>query len=304
MKPTPPSGTTPGSVVRPTPKPKPEVAPKPENTSSAPTTPTAAQSSATKSSVIEKKAALEHVFMNSPDRGVSKASNDAPAPVRVLPVKTGPVVLSPKVDDKKDEKKEKEAPKAVKKDEKEDKKEKKDDKKKDVKFKEEEPPSQQSAAPRLNRATTAIDARPGSVFAMDKDLLNQRRSTLVNIDTKNAAPRRKPTVTQRPPTIAKKPAASNSTPAEPAAVVEPAKPVDTPEAKAERMRQNVVNELIHTERVYVADLEVICRVFTDGFKKSTILTKEETTCLFSNVEMLLLVNTYVRLLMTMTIVNY
>ena len=61
-------------------------------------------------------------------------------------------------------------------------------------------------------------------------------------------------------------------------------------------RANIVNEIVDTEATYVADLEILIKLYLvplseeKGKKKKSILTKEQTKILFSNVESILNLN--------------
>eukprot|EP01104_Vermistella_antarctica_P021102 TRINITY_DN9334_c0_g1_i1.p1 TRINITY_DN9334_c0_g1~~TRINITY_DN9334_c0_g1_i1.p1 ORF type:complete len:755 (-),score=167.03 TRINITY_DN9334_c0_g1_i1:68-2332(-) len=61
-------------------------------------------------------------------------------------------------------------------------------------------------------------------------------------------------------------------------------------SKVLRKRKAVVEELLQTERSYVQDLELLLRVFLTPLREKEILSKQELSALFSNIESLLPVN--------------
>lgn len=62
------------------------------------------------------------------------------------------------------------------------------------------------------------------------------------------------------------------------------------EEKRERMRIEVLTEILLSERYFVRDLETIVFVFLKPLKNLEILTNEELESLVSNVELILKVN--------------
>ncbi|KAL6072781.1 RHO1 GDP-GTP exchange protein 2 [Balamuthia mandrillaris] len=56
---------------------------------------------------------------------------------------------------------------------------------------------------------------------------------------------------------------------------------------SEQQRQQVICEIINTERSYVRDLDIITQVFVEGIRERALLSLEESASLFSNVQTLL-----------------
>ncbi len=57
------------------------------------------------------------------------------------------------------------------------------------------------------------------------------------------------------------------------------------------MRNLVINEIINTERDYVKDLQIIMDQFRNPLKEEGILSEEELRDIFSNINLLIKVNT-------------
>eukprot|EP01102_Stenamoeba_stenopodia_P010138 TRINITY_DN3022_c0_g1_i3.p1 TRINITY_DN3022_c0_g1~~TRINITY_DN3022_c0_g1_i3.p1 ORF type:complete len:574 (+),score=165.63 TRINITY_DN3022_c0_g1_i3:1076-2797(+) len=57
-----------------------------------------------------------------------------------------------------------------------------------------------------------------------------------------------------------------------------------------RMRNNVINEIIQTERDYINDLKLIIRSFRDPIKESEFIAEKDSNIIFGNIQMLLGVN--------------
>lgn len=62
-------------------------------------------------------------------------------------------------------------------------------------------------------------------------------------------------------------------------------------SEKEKKRQEVIFELIQTEKDFVRDLHIIITIFLQPLRKKKILPPKDLTVLFSNVEQLVPVNT-------------
>jgi hypothetical protein len=62
--------------------------------------------------------------------------------------------------------------------------------------------------------------------------------------------------------------------------------VDEKEARERRLLTESLNELLQTERMYVADLDLVKKVFLIPIKSFAMLTKEEQNAIFSNIELI------------------
>ena len=58
-----------------------------------------------------------------------------------------------------------------------------------------------------------------------------------------------------------------------------------------KQRNNIIQEIRVTEGDYVKDLDIIVRVFSQELQRNGIIPKSDVTALFSNVSVLLSVNT-------------
>ena len=58
----------------------------------------------------------------------------------------------------------------------------------------------------------------------------------------------------------------------------------------EKRRQEIIFELLQTERDYVRDLDIIIELFLNGLRDSKILSAKDITTMFSNIESLLPIN--------------
>ncbi len=57
--------------------------------------------------------------------------------------------------------------------------------------------------------------------------------------------------------------------------------------KTEKKRQEIIHELMNTERGYVRDLDIITTVFIKGISERALLNKEEVTSIFANTQTLM-----------------
>jgi len=67
-------------------------------------------------------------------------------------------------------------------------------------------------------------------------------------------------------------------------------PEEDEEVKRERMRVEVTNEILISERYYVRDLELVVDLFLNPVRSLSLLTESEIGALFSNIELILKVN--------------
>lgn len=60
--------------------------------------------------------------------------------------------------------------------------------------------------------------------------------------------------------------------------------------KNDKHRQNVITEILHTEKDYVNDIEIVARIFSRPLLEKNIISQADHAALFSNIEVLVSVN--------------